>query len=512
MPRLFLTLRHYGATIQITHSINHTTEMPPSMPKNNFTVVAVAFLSLCGCATLPGGVTPRSTPLESDVLNPGSSIRSAAKQPVPWPSQQWWQAFADPQLDRLIAEATAGNPTMRISKARIAKVLALSGIARSRLFPSVQADAAFTREQFTEHQFIPPPYAGNWDWNNQAALDFSYDLDLWGKNRSTLAASLDYVQVAMAEAQEVRLNLETAVARVYVQLSLQYELLDIARSTLKQRQEILDITQKRLAAGLSTELDLKQAETPLPAARAESERISESIELLRNQLSALTGKGPGDGEQIRRPSLSLDLPMGLPADLPADLLGRRPDVVAQRWRVEAAGNGIKAAKAAFYPNINLSAFVGWQSLGFAKFLSPGSLMAGFGPAISLPIFEGGRLRSQLGASTADYDIAVESYNGTLVRALENVANQVVMLRSLEKQRVQVNESNLLAKRAYDIALQSFRGGLTDYLNVLNAQNQTLVEAQQKAQVEAHFLDAYAGLMRAIGGGAPVTPPAAMSSR
>ncbi len=401
---------------------------------------------------------------------------------------------------------------MRIAQARVAKVMALSGVAKSALFPSVQADANFTRQQFTEHQFVKAPYAGNWAWNNVATLDFMYDLDLWGKNRSALAAALDSVQVSTAEAQEVQLALETTVVRVYVQLSLQCRLKEIAQTTLKQRQDILDITQKRLKAGIATELDLRQAETPLPAARAELERISESIELLHNQLSALTGKGPGDGEQIRPPALSSNVPVQVPALLPAELLGRRPDVVAQRWRVEATGKGIDVAKAKFYPNINLTAFAGWQSLGFAQFLSPGSLIAGFGPAISLPIFEGGRLRSQLGAATADYDIAVESYNETLIRALENVADQVVTLRSLEKQRVQVNESDSLANRAYDIAVKSFRTGLTEYLNVLNAQNQTLLEAQRKVQVEARFLDAYAALMQALGGGVPVTPPAAEGSR
>jgi NodT family efflux transporter outer membrane factor (OMF) lipoprotein len=230
---------------------------------------------------------------------------------------------------------------------------------------------------------------------------------------------------------------------------------------------------------------------------------------LRNQLSALAGKGPDYGEQIRRPILSLALPIGLPTAIPADLLGRRPDVVAQRWRVEAAGKGIKVAKAAFYPNIDLRAFVGWQSLGFDKFLSSESVIKGFGPAISLPIFEGGRLRSQLSVSTADYDIAVESYNNTLIHALENVANQIVTLRSLEKQRAETYQSNSLAGRSYDVAMYGFRSGLTDYLNVLNAQNQTLLESQRKAQVEARFLDAYAALMQAIGGGVPVTAPPAL---
>ncbi len=466
----------------------------------------VVTLVLSGCARLPFGVSPNSQLLEPNKLDAGSAIQSAAKQPSQWLSQEWWKAYGDPQLDRLVAEATAGNPTIHIAQTRIAVSQGYSGISRSTLFPQIQADAAFTRELFSEHYFIPPPHAGNWDWYNMATLGLVYDLDLWGKNRSALAASLDNVQMTTAEAQEVRLALETAVVRVYVQLSLQHVLLDIARETLQQRQNILNIIQKRQAAGLASEIDSKQAETVVPSARAEIERISESIELLRNQLSALAGKGPGYGEQIRRPTLSLDLPIGLPSAIPADLLGRRPDVVARRWRVEAAGKGIEVAKAAFYPNINLTAFVGWQSLGFSKFLSPESLISGFGPAISLPIFEGGRLRSQLRVSTAQYDIAVESYNNTLIHALEDVANQVGILRSLEKQRAETNQSYALAGRAYDIALQGFRSGLTDYLNVLNAENLTIQESQRKAQVEAHYLDAYAALMQAIGGGVAVTAP------
>jgi len=474
-------------------------------------LLTAAFLT--GCASFPDRISPGAHLLDPNQLRAGSALASAAKQPAPWPSQQWWKAYADPQLDSLVAEATAGNPTIRIAQARLEKARALSGISRSLLLPSAGGSAGFMRERYTENQFIPPPYAGSWSWDNLATVGLSYNLDLWGKNRSALAAALDTVQVASAEAQEVQLAMQTAVVRSYVQLSLQFVLKDIAQTTLRQRQDILDITRKRLAAGLAAELDLRQAETPIPAALAEVERVSESIELLRNQLSELTGKGPGDGEGIRRPTLSFNLPVRLPAVLPADLLGRRPDVVAQRWRVEAAAQGIEAAKGDFYPNVNISAFAGWQSLGFSKFLSPSSLIEGFGPAVSLPIFEGGRLRSRLGVSTADYDIAVESYNSTLIQALRNVADQVVILRSLETQHAESATSNRLAFQAYDLALRAFRAGLTDYLGVLNAQTQTLVEAQRKAGVEARFLDAYAVLMQEIGGGVPVVaPPAGTGGR
>jgi NodT family efflux transporter outer membrane factor (OMF) lipoprotein len=479
-----------------------------SNTKNTASCLFRLMLILClgGCASFTHTTVPTSRPIAPHQLNAGTALKALSKKPGNWPSQRWWRVFGDPQLDRLVAQATEGSPTLRMAQARVAQVKALGGVARSSLFPAIQADASFTRERFTENQFIPPPYAGNWSWNNQAALGLSYELDLWGKHRDAFAAALDYVQVASAEEKEVQLALETAVVRSYLRLALQYRLLEIAHSTLHQREEILAIARKRLAAGLGTELDVKQAETPIPSTRAGIEQISESIELLRNQLSALAGKGPGDGETITPPSIKPDHPIGLPGALPADLLGRRPDVVAQRWRVEAASKTIEVAKAAFYPNINLSAFVGWQSLGFDKFLSPGSLMAGFGPAISLPIFEGGRLRSLLNVSNAEYDIAVELYNSTLVRALQSVADQVVTLRSLEVQRTEAGISRALADRSYQIALQGFKAGFTEYLSVLNTQSATFEEARRDAAAEAGCQDAYAALMQALGGGVPVTPP------
>jgi len=469
-------------------------------------LLITASLTLYGCASLPDQIAPGSRLLNPNTLNTGRLFDHADKS-TGWPTATWWQGYADGQLDRLVNQAVAGNPGLKIARARLNKVQALSGVARSPLYPSLRAGTSLEREQFTEQQFIPPPYAGNWSWNNQATLDLSYDLDLWGKNRSVLAASLDAVQVATAEAQEVRLALETLVVRLYVRLSLQYVLLDVAQATLKQRQDIERIVRLRRRAGLANEFELRQAEAPVPAARGEVERMSEGIELLCNQLAALTGRGPGDGEGITRPALSLAIPVRVPASLPAELLGRRPDVVAQRWRVEAASQGIEAAKAAFYPNLNLNAFAGWQSLGFAKFLSPSSFIEGFGPAVTLPIFAGGELRSRLGAATADYDIAVESYNQTLVQALQGVADELVTLRSLKNQRKEADAADDLAARAYAITFKGFQAGLTDYLNVLNAEQQTLTAARHKAEVEARFLDGYAALMQALGGGITVTPPA-----
>ncbi|MDD2336139.1 MAG: efflux transporter outer membrane subunit [Geobacteraceae bacterium] len=468
-----------------------------------FLALMAATMPLGGCARLPIGISPKAHMINADTLNAGSTIRETATGKDFQPTTDWWRAYADPQLDRLVEEATAGNPSLRIAQALVARAQFLAAGAKAPLMPEINASAVFTREQFSENHFYRSPYAGDTYWNNQATLDLFYDLDLWGKNRAALASALDTVLVATAEARKVELGLQTAVVRTYISLSLHYILRDIAKTTLRQREEILSITEKRLAAGLATEIERSQAETPVPAAHAELERIEETIVLLCTQLSTLTGKGPGDGEKILRPVLSLHTTIGVPSSLPADLVGRRPDVAAQRWRAEAEAENIKVAKAAFYPNINIAAFIGWQAIGFSKFFSGTSLTHGISPALSLPIFEGSRLRSQLGATTADYDMAVEAYNLTLLQALQEISNELVTLRSLDKQRNEAIRAENLAENAYGIALRGYHSGLTDYLSVLNAQNQTLVEATRTAQIEARRHEAYALLMQALGGGTPV---------
>jgi NodT family efflux transporter outer membrane factor (OMF) lipoprotein len=350
--------------------------------------------------------------------------------------------------------------------------------------------------------------AGNYAWRNTATLSGSYDLDLWGRNRDALSAALDEVQMASAESQMARLSLETAVVRTYIQLSLEYTLQDSVAASLAQRQRLLDLTRRRFAAGLASSIDVTGIETTLPAGRREHEQIGESIALLRNQLAALIGKGPGDGDAIARPMLTLEAGHGeaVPASLPAELVGHRPDIVAQRWRVEAAGARIDVAKAEFYPNINLSAFVGFQSLGFSHFLDSNSAVRGFAPAISLPIFDGGRLRSQLGGQTAVYDGAVEQYNATVVQALSDVANAVTRIASVQEQERLAERALDSARLQQQLADRAYRAGVTDSVNVISAQIVLLNEEQQMAQVASRQLDNYATLMAALGGGIKLDLP------
>ncbi|WP_371867269.1 efflux transporter outer membrane subunit [Duganella lactea] len=455
---------------------------------------------LAGCANM-SNIQPQASQIQLANLNPGQAI-AAASANIAWPDERWWEALHDEQLNQLVAAALSDNPSLRATLARVRQAEALAGVAKAATQPRVDAAASADRELYSAHSTIPAPLAGNYAWKNTATLSGSYDLDLWGRNRDALAAALDEVHLAAAESQMARLTLETSIVRTYIQLSLEYALQDSVADNLAQRQRILEITRRRKAAGLASDIDVASVETTLPAGRREHEQHGETIALLRNQLAALIGKGPGDGETIARPLLTLDSARAdaVPANLPAELVGRRPDIVAQRWRVEAASARISAAKKDFYPNLNLAAFVGQQSLGFGHFLQAGAQMRGITPAISLPVFDGGRLRAQLGNQTALQDGAVEQYNASVVQAMSDVANAVVKIASVKQQDRLTQHALASARRQQHLAEQAYRAGLTDTLNVINAQMTLLNEQQQMAQVAGKQLDNYAVLMSALGGG------------
>lgn len=465
--------------------------------------LALACTALLGACANMGNIQPQATKINANALGKGAEIAAAGKMSVqPWPQAQWWRAYGDPQLDTLIDVALADNPDIHVAEARVRQARSLAGLAEAATLPSLEAKTSMTRELFSANDFIPSPQAGNYAWYNNVTLGASYDLDFWGKQRQALASTLDEIKVSEAESQIARLALENNIVRSYVQLSLQFALKDIAEDTLGHREKALQVMHKRLAAGLATEVEATQLEAALPPLHMQIERYEESIALLRNQLAALSGKGPAAGEKIKQPTMALNNSawLQLPATLPADLIGHRPDVAARRWGVEAAGKDIESAKAAFYPDINLMAFVGFQSIGFAKFFGNESAIRGVGPAISLPIFNGGRLRSNLGARTAAYDVAVETYNDTVIHALESVSNALLVAQSLQQQKKLNDGALATAIRARTLARKSFNAGLTDFLVQLNSEVTLLAQQQEQVQITARMLESHADLMLALGGG------------
>ncbi|MBM0281797.1 efflux transporter outer membrane subunit [Pseudomonas chlororaphis] len=458
-------------------------------------------LAISGCIGT-GGIAPQGKALPANTLATDEAIQSAARD-ARWPAAQWWQAYGDAQLNHWVTLAVQGSPSMAMAAARVRQARAMAGIAESAESLQIKGDATLKRHNWPTDQFYGPgELANSTTWDNNAALGFSYALDLWGRESNASERAVDLAHMSAAEARLAQLELQNNVVRAYIQLSLQYAQRDIVLATLKQQEQILELAQKRLAGGIGTHFEVSQAQTPLPETHRQLDALDEEIALGRNQIAALAGKGPGAGAQLQRPSLSLAAPLKLPSALPAELLGQRPDVVASRWQVAAQARGIDVAHAGFYPNVDLVGSLGYMATGGGalEFLTGKKLNYNVGPAISLPIFDGGRLRAELGEAAAGYDIAVAHYNQTLVNALKNISDQLIRRESMDKQAEFAAESVASAQKTYDIAMVAFQRGLTDYLNVLNAQGMLFHQQQIQQQVQAARLSAHAELVTALGGG------------
>jgi len=287
--------------------------------------------------------------------------------------------------------------------------------------------------------------------------------------------------------------------RQYVRLARLADQREVLARSLAQRREILDLVRQRVGAGLDTAVELRQGEGAVPEIRVALDAVDEQVEIARHALAALTGQGP-DAVKDVAPRLAQVTAVPLPADVPAGLLGRRADIAAARWRVEATTHDLKAARADFYPSVNLVAFAGFSAIGLDKLLEAGSRQLGVGPAVSLPIFDAGRLRAQYKARATDVDGAVETYNAAVLQALREAADALSSVRHVDVQRQEQALALESAERAYGLALQRYRAGLGTYLTVLAAETNVLAQRRADDDLKARALDAQAQLARALGGG------------
>ncbi|WP_454673510.1 efflux transporter outer membrane subunit [Achromobacter pestifer] len=460
----------------------------------------VLVLALSGCALMEPGPAP--------VVALDESKLGLIGQDTVWPHTQWWQRYGDSQLNTLMDEALANSPSMSAAQARLAKANAAVSTARAPLMPRVDADYSLNREHLSSDYIYPAPLGGSVVSDNRLALDFSYELDFWGKNRSRLKSAVSEREAAVADAQAARNILASATVRAYLNLQNAFAQRDVLKRVIAQRADVLSLTQGRYTAGLDTQVEVKQAESSLAAGRVELTQTETTLAQLRNQVAALTGAGPQRGQSLA--AVNLTAPAGVvPAQIPLDLLGHRPDVVASRWRAEAARSAIDTARAEFYPNVNLTAFVGFQALGTGNLLGAAARTAGIGPAITLPIFHGGELNANLAGRRADADLAVSDYNQSVLDAVHQVADALDGLRLLQQERTQQHQAREAIEAAYDLAVNRYKAGLGNYITVLIAQTGVLTQARMDTDLRIRAYQLDANLANALGGGyAPGAEPGA----
>lgn len=469
----------------------------------------LAALLLAGCASTRG-LAPEARPTDADSLASTRSLGARALSDAAFPEKDWWNALGDPQLDALIREALRDNPSLDAADARVRQAQAQAGLANAARKPTLGASAQYTGVQ-APATLAPEPFGGELQASTVLMLDFKYAPDIWGGKRAQYEAAVGQARAAQVDAQAARLTLSSNVARTYIALAEAYEALDVANDEHARAARLFELGRQRVDAGLDNRLQLRQAESLIASAQQQSLAAQQRIDALRNALAALLGKGPDRGLDIAQPQLLAAPSPAVPGVLPSELLGHRADVVAARWRVEAASRGIDASKAAFKPAINLNALVGLASAGLSDLFGSDALLGFGGPAISLPIFDGGRLRSNLAGRDADYDLAVAAYNQTLVGALHEVTDAVQAAHSLDAQIVAATRARDAAREALDIADQRYGAGLGTQLEVLSAQRPLLQLEQQLASLHAQRYLTTVDLDRALGGGLVLAPAPAPHS-
>jgi NodT family efflux transporter outer membrane factor (OMF) lipoprotein len=454
-------------------------------------------LVLLGAALLAGCVTPpREDPHPRKLVDHDVGLSGAAVEPV---AQSWWDSFQDPQLDRLIRQGLKDSPTLAQAQARVAAALAQVQSAQAALGPKANLDVSSLYQRAPQNYVIPPPLAGHTSWFSQAGGSLSWDLDFWGRQADALHSARDLAQSARFDEDNAQLELAGAIAQAYIELYRQNALADIAQRSEAQRQTILDITRRRVTAGLDTQLEIREAEGQLPQARVAYEQARGAADLAVHELATLSGQGADAYAAIQRPVLDVQAVLPVPTELPINLLARRPDVLSARLSVEAADAQRLAAKAAFYPDISLHAIAGIGAFGLNNLVQWNARGYGAGPVLSLPIFDGGRLRAEYRGSEAQLDGAISSYNNTVLHAVQQTADQLTQLDALAKEQRDQQQTLDATEAAYKLAEERYRAGLAGYLSVLNAETQVLAARQSMVDILTTQAVARVTVLLAVGG-------------
>lgn len=453
--------------------------------------LTLGIILLAGCAGFPpASQTPRLSSLQADdLVHEGQSA---------WPQDNWWQHYQDPQLNHLIKIGLADSPSLTLAAARLHQAQAQASSTAANAGASLSGTAQATRQLYSENSIYPAPLAGNYRTNGLLHLDASYELDFWGRNRQAIEAALGRQAASQADATAAANTLTAAITGLYYQWQVNQQRLELNRQMTDIRRALARLTRQRVQAGLDAGTDLH----PLLADVASPEQTQVLLQTrsaqLQNQLHALLGS------QQAMPVLahtSLPLVTDItPARLSVDLLSHRADIAAARDRVQASLAEVESARAAFYPDISLSAFLGLNSLELSQVLHAGSHEQGITPAIHLPLFDAGRLKANLASQQAEVDIAAAQYDQALVTAVQEVNDAMLRLQDYQREQPALLRQ-YQALSAQQDSLQARRSaGLADQRDERRNQLALLAVRQQQLELQANGLQAQIDLFKALGGG------------
>jgi NodT family efflux transporter outer membrane factor (OMF) lipoprotein len=448
-----------------------------------------------------------------------------------WPQEQWWKRYHDPQLDRLMALATRDSPDLQQAQARYTAAERAVDAQKAQLNPQVRGyfSGAHAYSKIVTHaqpsggssgaQSINLNPRHSWANDGLAAALFTWDLDLWGKQKDAVAQAIGQANAAKAERAMAANSLHYNVARTYFDWQSQQARLQLAEQAAQDASTYRSLVAMRVHAGLDDPQMLDQADAQLAARQRDIATLQGASSLDLVQLAAVAGVSAQELGALQAHALPVP-DTDVPPYAGLELIARRPDIVANRWQIESSIKGIESARAAYYPDVSLLALGAYlrmyPNLGSGTRANIG--LGNVGASVSLPIFSGGRLKAQLESRQADLDDAVATYNSTVVQAAHDVAQQIATMQQLQAEQVQTD------RQFADVSAQNQRAdrrrqrGLDDDRNWLSLQMQLAQQRDAQVQVSSQLLTANLALIYALGGGyhdthAPTLPsgPAAQDA-
>lgn len=451
-------------------------------------VAASVLLALSGCAS----VTPKdSAPTGFDV----PAAWSNAEVPATAGSSslaQWWLRFDDPLLASLVAQSLAANPTVKGAQAALRQARALRDVAAAGLLPAVGASAS------AQHNTVGSDNSSN---NYRAALDASWEPDVFGGNQSAVDASDASARASAANLGDVQVSLAGEVALGYIALRGAQARLAIANDNLESQLEILQITQWRLQAGLVTSLEAEQARAGTEQTRAQLPALQTTVDQARHALAVLTGQPPAALSAVLAEARPVPMPPpDLVLSIPAETLRQRPDVRAVEHQVAAAVARVAQADAARLPSFKVSGSVGLNALTLGTLTHGASVVTALLAGVSMPVFDGGAALAQVRAQQAALDEAQAAYEAVVLTALKDVENALVALRGDRERLLHLQNAAEAAGNAALLARHRFSSGLVDFQVVLDTQRTQLNTQDGVASANADLSADHVRLYKALGGG------------